>query len=395
MALEWRAELDDELIAALGDVLTRCFEFPREAFDEIAVPRIERRTLQGVLAEGELVAGCGYYDCGQYWGGERLRFAGVALVGVLPAARRQGIARFMMSSQLRSLAEAGVPLAGLYPSTQRLYRSVGFEQAGVRMPWELPLHGLVGMPCPARPTLVEESAVERLSPLAEARARRHDGNLERSEGLWSRLLDPMRLGGSKSHVYVFESGDRDEGYVIFSQRREPGQIRYDLHLHDWVAETLSARQSLLAFLSDHRSMARKAIWHGAAHDGLLALTPEQDATPGEPMRWMLRLVDAKACFEGRGYGPGRSGRVAFEVQDELLPGNAGRFVLEVEGGRGTWRAGGDGALRCEARGLAAIFSGALPARELASCGLVAGPEAELLRLEALFAGPTPWLAEMF
>jgi predicted acetyltransferase len=395
MRLKWTTELDDARLERLGDVLAQCFEFPRPSFDEVVVPRIERRNLRAVLADDKLVAGCGHYDCGQYWGGRVLRFAAVATVGVLPAWRRKGVARYMMTEQLRSLASEGFPLAGLYPSTQRLYRAVGYEQAGVRMPWELPLEGLGGLDCPATPVQLGPGAIERLRPMAAQRGQVHHGQLERSAGLWSRLLAPAFPRDLRTQCYVFEVEGRDEGYVIYSQRRAAGEIRYDLHLHDHVTLSHAARSSLLSFLHDHRSLARRAIWHGAAHDELLAFTPEQNATPSFAHLWMLRVLDAKAAFEARGYPPGRSGRVEFEVHDELLPSNTGRFVLDVESGRGTWQPGGSGHVRCSARGLAACFSGGLPARELVHNGLLEADESSLQQLDAILGGRTPWMAEMF
>src|SRR5690606_27546009 len=113
---------------------------------------------------------------------------GVCLVGIAPEFRGRGLARFAMQSLLEELHEDGTPIACLFPSTQRVYRSVGFEQAGSRCRYKLPL-GSINLADRELPvTRIEPEAAARLfAPVAQERARRSNGNLERSSGLWDRL----------------------------------------------------------------------------------------------------------------------------------------------------------------------------------------------------------------
>ena len=77
----------------------------------------------------------------------------------------------------------------------------------------------------------------------------------------------------------------------------------------------------------------------------------------------------------------------------------GRFAVEVAGRRAQVRRrcceGGAGAVRISIRGLAALYSGYMTAEQLARAGLAAGSSAALAGLTAVFAGPAPWLGEMF
>lgn len=63
---------------------------------------------------------------------------GVAGVGVAPEARGLGTAAELMRCALREMHAAGFPISGLYPAAQKLYRSVGYEQAGSRFEVRIP-----------------------------------------------------------------------------------------------------------------------------------------------------------------------------------------------------------------------------------------------------------------
>jgi predicted acetyltransferase len=110
---------------------------------------------------------------------------------------------------------------------------------------------------------------------------------------------------------------------------------------------------------------------------------------------MLRVVDVRAAFERRGWSPCVRGEIQLDLRDGLLRDNARRWVLEVDGGRAEVREGGSGALVLDPRGLAALYSGFLPAEELHAAGLCDGSAADLARASALFAGPAPWGADFF
>jgi predicted acetyltransferase len=132
----------------------------------------------------------------------------------------------------------------------------------------------------------------------------------------------------------------------------------------------------------------------APADHLLFL--EQAPVVGWQMRWMLRVLDVERALGARGYPDGLAREIAFEVSDDLLEKNRGRFTLAVDGGRGqVQRGGGGAAVRLDVCGLAALFSGYLPAQELARAGMAEGPDEALAAATAAFAGPGPWLPEIF
>src|SRR5439155_7675595 len=136
-----------------------------------------------------------------------------------------------------------------------------------------------------------------------------------------------------------------EGYVFFTPRPHVQDMRYDLAVSDLTALTPGAGRRLLAFLAAHRSLADRAIWNGSPAEPLLGLLAEQHFEVVGVERWMLRVVDVARALEARGYPAGLEAELQLDVRDDRLPGNAGRWVLEVSEGRGRVRSGGRGRVR--------------------------------------------------
>jgi predicted acetyltransferase len=113
------------------------------------------------------------------------------------------------------------------------------------------------------------------------------------------------------------------------------------------------------------------------------------------MDWMLRIVDVPGALKARGYSPGLTAEVHLSVRDDVLPHNHGRFVLQVADSRASVQRGGDGTLHVDIRGLAAMYSGHLSPAELKAAGYLDGPDEDLAAATAIFAGPTPWMPDIF
>ena len=110
---------------------------------------------------------------------------------------------------------------------------------------------------------------------------------------------------------------------------------------------------------------------------------------------MLRLVDVKAALEARGYRSGVSAEVHLDIQDDLFPENSGKKRLVISDGGAEVTGGGDGRIRLDVRGLAALYTGHLSAHDLAVTSLIDASDGDLESLGAVFAGPAPWMADMF
>ena len=191
--------------------------------------------------------------------------------------------------------------------------------------------------------------------------------------------------------YAVWNGRRVDGYLRHAATRDDRTLR----VLSLISNTPEAGRRLLTFLADHRSTIETVVWHGSPNDPLLLLLPEHSYRARLASPWMLRVVDVPRALRERGYPAEVSARVHLRVQDDLFPGNRGPFVLEVEDGRGAVRRGGRGSVRCDVRGLAPLYSGHLSASQLAMTGYLEATPEEIGALQAIFAGPLPWMPDAF
>lgn len=341
-----------------------------------------------VRSDGRIVAGLGVIPFGHWLGGRVVPAGGVTAVGVAPDQRGSGVGLWMLTRMLEEQRALGVPILTLYPATTAFYRRAGFERAAQRTIYELPLaalatrdHALEAVPvAPERSDLIRE--------LYARRAARSAGFIERPDFLWRRVLTRPE---KPTYAFAALRDGTPEGYVVFEHTTwgEPLLVR------DIIALTPDAGRRLLMLLAGHRSMIETVRFPGAPHDPLLFLLPEQKHKVSSAIDLMLRILDVPAALEARGYAPGAAGELHLEVVDELLPANSGRFVLRVADGVGRVERGGRGRIRLHIRELAALYTGYYTPLELRQVSALEADDAELADAGRIFAGPRPWLPDMF
>jgi predicted acetyltransferase len=357
---------------------------------------LERLDASGVRVArhgAEVVGGLALLPMGHWFGGRPVPCVGVTAVGVAAEHRSKGIASKMMRTALEEARKDRVALSSLFPATFPVYRAAGYETAGNRYVYRVPMAALgPGDPQPAVREIGPEGEVTLRSLYAQ-RAAFLSGAIERSSYFWRRVLDPW---GEEAKAYLVEGRDGPEGYVVLAQRGGAGALApIELTVADAVLRTPAAGRRIVRMLADHRSIATHARFAAGPGDPLLLLAREERLEIVTVQRWMLRIVDLRAALEERGWPPTSRGEIHLDVVDPILPENAKRWVLDVDRGRAAVREGGSGAVRIHVRGLAALYSGFLGAAELRTAGLCDGEDADLARASALFAGPAPWVADFF
>ena len=382
---------DEGEVAAFAKIASQSFghEF-KDVRDWINREGLENYRL--IRRGDQLAGGLVVWPLGQWFGGRCVPMTGVRVVATAPEHRGRGVAGHLMRETVKEIHRAGVPLSVLYPATQPVYRRAGYELAGAQPTYRLAIAGLNVRDRTLEVRPIEEVDRETAHELYRRRARRTAGNLERSERIWRRVFEPR---GEKSHGYLVQRDQTPEGYVVFWQKATGAVVGYDLEVTDLVALTPDAGRRILTFFAEHRSMAQHVCWVGSPTDPVNLLPPEQQLQTVRRIDWMLRIIDVRGALEARGYAPNVRGEIHFEIHDDLLPDNDGRFVLEVADGAGRVRAGGKGTIDVSIRGLAPLYSGYLSPLELQTAGYLEGPENELIAAGALFAGPTPWMPDMF
>jgi predicted acetyltransferase len=335
--------------------------------------------------------------------------AGISNVAVLPAYRRRGIMSAMMSALLAGTAARGEPLAALFASEAGIYPRFGFGSAAQsarctirRGEGALAALPAPGLPGPARIRLAPPASVQgELAAVYAAAAAARPGGLTRDERWWrNRLDDPsgQRGGASPLRCVVAEDSAGIRGYALYTT------------VPSWGPDGLAANELTIKELTAADPVAAAALWADLlsrdlvsqvstvrpVDDPLLQLLADRRRarTLVNDNLW-VRLVDVAAALEQRAYAGDVD--VVLEVEDPVLPGNAGRWRLTAAG------AGAGRAARCERTGDAAdvaVTAAALGAAYLGGTRLgalaAAGQAAELTPgalapLSAALAwDPAPW-----
>jgi predicted acetyltransferase len=164
---------------------------------------------------------------------------------------------------------------------------------------------------------------------------------------------------------------------------------------DVVATTSAAARRIIAFVADHRSFVQTFDWMGPPADPIAFHLSEPRRQVQVSFPWMLRIVDVRSALAERGYSPLIETQLHLRIADDVIGANDGPFVLSVSGGKAEIEPGGEGRLRIDVRGLATLYSGYASAHELMSTGYIEAGEDDLAAADGIFAGPAPWLADMF
>lgn len=387
-------------LSRLLDILSMTFNFPRESGDRYTELIGGAQQYRAIYFGGVLAGGLCILPMGQYFGGKSVPMAGIAVVGISPEYRSNGLAGELMRRVLKELHAHSWPLSTLYPATLPIYRRAGYEHAGVRCEISIPTSSIGIKSC--------ELEIRRIVPgdddaivksIYDARAVSTSGALDRNGFIWSRVREP-RGETAQGFLVINPATGKAEGYAYYIQKAvQPAG--YNLHLTDLAALTPAAGRRLLSFFADHRSLVREVTYHGNMDDPFLKLLPERSYTARLLEHWMLRIVDVSAALAARGYPRCINAELHLDVEDDVLLSNNGRYVLTLNNGAATVETGGRGDFRLDVRGLAAMYTGHVSPRDLLVMGLaspathVENIDGMLSDMAAVFAGPRPWLSDMF
>lgn len=417
---------------ALDEILMDAFNVPENVwvnfYDNIGKTNI--RTIIAALPDKNkdnrkkaVAGGLAILPMGQWYKDTRVPLAGIVAVGVAPQYRSRGTAAHLMAETVKELHTSGYPIAALYPATQRLYRKVGFEQAGVRNIIRLPL-GLIDSRYKelAIRLIDDEKDVKLVKELYRQKAICNNGNLDRPDYIWRRIRNHKGNKAKGYLVYDPENNDKPSGYLYY-YRTESSDRPYSLFATDFVALTPQAGLRLLAFLADHKSMAGEVKWSGSVNESTLALLREQCYKIEMDMVWMLRIIDVSAAVKARKYPASLTTCISFEVYgDTVLPEvNNHNFTIKITEGKASVNRGKDAntqgvdnnnpvPIRIHINGMASLYTGFRTPAELMVAGLMTASNnnksaavtgdngqiaAALATLETIFAGSAPWMPDMF
>ncbi len=418
-----RLELADDLEAEL-DLHLRSFGPIPPARRASLIASTQRSIgagqILGAFDGPRLVGSARFHPMRQWWHGRSMPMAGVAGVKVAPEYRSRGVGRALMTELVADIARGGYPVSALYPATAPLYRSLGWETAGGRYETTVPMGSLAGLlvPDPA----ANAGAGERADAPAGLRRATAADAAAVAETL-GQVYGALRDRGAATHDQGFlatwlDDSDRfaylaDDGFLTYRWGEGHDNIRVDL----LAAASASTARAFWRLVGSHATMADQVRACLAPDDPIGWLTREPGVGVRQVWPWMLRIIDAPAAIAARGFPASVEVSVQLELADDALPGNAGRWQLEVSGGSGTVErvgslgsvasarsaspaghvrmAGRDPALRLGSRGLAALYAG-VPISTLRRAGLAqGGAEAADSALDGAFGGRPAFMLHDF
>jgi predicted acetyltransferase len=361
----------------------------------------------GAFDGARLAGSARYHPMRQWWQGKSLPMAGVAGVKVAPEYRGRGVGRELMTELIAEMARQGYPVSALYPATAPLYRSLGWEIAGGRYETTVPMGALAGLIGPDQAVAVQAAAGpagERTKePAGLRRASAADAAVV-AETLGT-VYGALRECGPATHdpgviAAWLDNHDlfaylADDGFLGYHWSDGHDGIRVEL----LAAATASTARAFWRLLASHASMADEVRAYLAPDDPITWLTREPAASVRQVWSWMLRLIDVRSAIEARGFPSAVEVSAQLELADDVLPGNAGRWRLDVSDGVG--KIARDGPARREqglhlgARGLAALYAG-VPLSTLRRAGLaLGGDQSTDAALDSAFGGRQAFMLHAF
>jgi predicted acetyltransferase len=103
----------------------------RASWTYAAELRASQGLFLGAFVDGRPAGAAMIHDLRQWWLGQVVPCAGIASVKVAPEHQGSGLGRRLMTALLATVAERGYPLSALFPATMPIYRSLGWELAGL------------------------------------------------------------------------------------------------------------------------------------------------------------------------------------------------------------------------------------------------------------------------
>jgi predicted acetyltransferase len=384
--MEIRVLATAEEMAATRDIRARAFGPLPDAEWEATL----RRTAP-VLAAGRQFAGFDgdrivatgrIHDMTQWWHGRAVSTGGIGGITVAPEERGRGLGRRLMTEILDRCAGFGHALSMLYPATTRIYRSLGWEHAGAQHTIELPAEALRGIA--AEPVPVRRAGPGDAAEVAAVIGRVHASAGDCGPIGWHESMWPAFLDTPDEYCYLAEDG-------FLAYRWAEGNAA--LEVIRAVAASERTLRALWAIVGSGSSTAPTVRACVSPMDPVLWLPGEREKETVRRSQWMLRVVDAPAAIEARGYPEGVAAAVPLEIDDPQRPGNSGHWRLEIKDGAGCLERSREdsAAVRLDARGLSALYAG-VPVATLRRAGLLAGGDAGAL--SAAFAA-TPFSLDYF
>lgn len=328
--------------------------------------------------------------------GGRISAAAVSSVGVRADRRRRGYLRALMQEQLATVRSRGAVVAALRATEASIYARFGYGVASSYATVTLSRRRAVLRAGASAERglrmLTPGAAVQELPAVYDRIRSARPGTIDRPAWWWASLTE--RFLHRDHPVWVLCTVDDHnavDGFLVYTSTDRD----------HWDDPQRAVIQVLDLVAIDQR--VELALWQAALsidlserivapHQPLDTVLPLALIDPRaailsavEDETW-LRLLDVSVALAARSFAA--VDPVVIEVTDELMPHNAGRYLVSPDGAE---RTDSTPDLHCGVAEMGAAYLGGTRFTALAAAGRVQGDGAALARADLLFGTPQlPW-----
>jgi predicted acetyltransferase len=353
-------------------------------YDPEKSPRLDLDLVYVVEEDGEVRATATVLPMEVFVDGRARPMGGIAAVAAHPAYRRRGYANRLMRATLDGMRERSMHVSMLHPFAHSFYRAFGWELATEAIKYTLKPTDLPTSREQKRVRAYADGDLSRMAELLEGWAAEHPCSVRRGEERWRQVL---AREGQEAAVYEGEEGV--EGYLLYQQRAGGGEPPRTLDVSELVARNTAAREALVSFMAAYDPREYKVSLSTPRGEPLHPYLEDSHVEARLEPELMFRLADvegALGCLERKPEAP-----LVLEVSDDVVPENAGEYTV----GDGEVARGAEAGerVKLDARQLARLYAGYLPARQLAWHGLLEpGSQRALESLDSLFPVGDPYVS---
>lgn len=363
--------------------------------DEVYIPDDHRLV---AVDGGQVVGHLGVWPFRQAFLGSAVPMGGVGGVVVADSRRGTGVGSRLLASGLAHMADAGLHISTLYPSTPVPYRRFGWEFAGVRLRRTTITRDLLDVSPPRddislRP--YEPADLDAVVAVHDAVTVNEQGGLVAGDRWLRRAL--QRDPDDPEFALVAVRDGRVVGLLLAAKAAPSDEhSSYTVDVRRLFGADGDVERALWRSIGHHHTVAARTTFVSRPADPLLfELRHGLDVSGPATAHFMTRLIDGPAAVAARRW-PRVSAAVEVDIADPYRPGHAGRHVLEVHDRRGTLRSGGRGRVSLDVGTLSSLYTGFVTPPDAARAGRLPGATAaDLVALTDVFASPAPFLRDFF
>lgn len=329
-------------------------------------------------------------------------FPAAYIVGVVtePAYRSKGLMQTLLPKAIEEMRARNQSISILMPFETTFYRPYGWELCYSQVVYEVPIHNLsqqhkkTGNYTPV--DLQNDRDIEALQQVYGKFLENYNGYVQRTKQGWKWILKDLECAGGHAYL-LWDEQNRPAGYILYSIKENTVRAIEIGYVN------LSAKKSLLGFMTNHRSQAVKASWPAPLKDKTYLFLKDM-IQPGPVNLVQIRpfmcgrVICVKDALEGCRFPESIRAHFSIQIEDPHAPWNHQCFDVQIQEGKCTVEPAGEKTpdLSCSINGFSQIFFGALSIEEAMESEVITLHRPDKLQtLHAVFEPQDNFINEYF